>query len=405
MCIRVFIFCAAVAWGTKVFPDDHADQPAFLAPSPEELLLVEKPDVSSEISEKSPFEHAHYLLLVLAAGMIMLFTGSLGCKALAFSLCAVYIAFSVTIDLGIKMLSEQSSGNKQEEKEPVLASGYTFNPVCMVVIVEASKLLTSCILCMISFCTQPAEEKPIFERSLNMRAQVAWFALPATIFTLNNVLVFKAVGSNDTAVFGVVRDTMILWTAALWKGVFGENLGYHRSAAIVIIFAGLLVNQLSRHLTGNFSMAVAWILLMTLCNASGSVSNEYVLKQAKDMDINLQNTILYAWCILASFVILLATDPSRLSSAHAFFSGFTWLAWLLSGVQACGGLLVSRMLKYTDSVMKTAANCLRGPVLVVIAPFFVKSYLDNGSLASTLLVALGCFLYLAQGPLSSDATK
>eukprot|EP00931_Biecheleriopsis_adriatica_P086763 TRINITY_DN6135_c0_g1_i4.p1 TRINITY_DN6135_c0_g1~~TRINITY_DN6135_c0_g1_i4.p1 ORF type:complete len:410 (+),score=85.08 TRINITY_DN6135_c0_g1_i4:76-1305(+) len=403
LCNWVLVLCVAVTWGAKVLPD----RAPILARTPDEVasLVAEVPELHT--AENNPFEHAYYLPLVLAAVVLALFVGGkVGPyipqgTPLALCLCSVYIGFSVSIDVIIKTLSEQDTENKVDEKEHTLTTGYTFNPVCMVVLVEASKLLISCTLYMVAIATRSAAEKQEQEeaQSMDMRAEIAWFSLPAVIFTLNNILVFKALGDNDTSVFGVFRDTMILWTAAMWKGVFGVELGIYRSAAIAIIFVGLVVNQLSHHLSGDFSLAVFWVVVMTLCNASGSVSNEYVLKKNKDLDINLQNAILYALCITASCGLLLATDPSRFSSVHAFFGGFTWLSWSLAGIQACAGLLVSRLLKFTDSVMKTAATCLRGPTLVFVAPFFVKSNLNHGSIVSTLLVAGGCFLYLSQGPL------
>jgi len=266
----------------------------------------------------------------------------------------------------------------------------------MVLVTEVSKLIISAILVLAAAGSSSENSEA---RKLSA-ADVGYLALPAAIFTVNNVLVFKALGATETSVFGVFRDTMILWTAAIWKLVFRTDLGSTRTAAILVIFAGLVVNQFAHQNAGKFSWAFLIVTSMTLCNATGSVANEFALKRSKGLDINIQNAVLYTLCIIFSLVLLLIDDPSRLAGLRHFFGGFNSLSWTLAGVQACAGLMVSRLLKYTDSVMKTSATCLRGPVFVAAAPLFIAGqHLNAGSIVSALLVAGGCFGYLSQGPI------
>jgi hypothetical protein len=228
--------------------------------------------------------------------------------------------------------------------------------------------------------------------------------VPALVFTANNILVFVAIGKNDMSAFGVFRDTMILWTAAMWRCVFNVELGWTRLGGIFIVFLGLVVNKLfSAKSSGEFSWMFMWVLLMTLCNAAGSVANEFALKQNKALDINVQNMVLYSFCVACSIVFLCATDPSRL--AGTFFAGFDSHTWLTIGLQSLVGLLVSRLLKHTDSVMKTIATCLRGPVVVMISPIFTHIGSSMASSMSAVIVAGGCFTYLTQGPLSAAPAK
>merc|ERR1719453_864193 len=112
---------------------------------------------------------------------------------------------------------------------------------------------------------------------------------------------------------------------------------------------------------------------MTVTNATGSVFNEYALKWNQGLDINMQNAVLYAMCIVFSIVILAVRSPVHLTSLGAFFEGFTNWTILMVCLQASAGLLVSRLLKYADSVYKTIGTCLRGPTLVFVAPFLLGS--------------------------------
>eukprot|EP00443_Scrippsiella_acuminata_P059462 CAMPEP_0115539310 /NCGR_PEP_ID=MMETSP0271-20121206/89342_1 /TAXON_ID=71861 /ORGANISM="Scrippsiella trochoidea, Strain CCMP3099" /LENGTH=87 /DNA_ID=CAMNT_0002972261 /DNA_START=129 /DNA_END=389 /DNA_ORIENTATION=+ len=81
---------------------------------------------------------------------------------------------------------------------------------------------------------------------------VGWMAIPAGLFAMNNVLVFIAIGANDTAVFGVMRDTMILWTAAIWFLAFRLSLGPRRLIAMSVLVSGLLLNQFFQYTSGHF---------------------------------------------------------------------------------------------------------------------------------------------------------
>merc|ERR1719382_1357231 len=142
---------------------------------------------------------------------------------------------------------------------------------------------------------------------------------------------------------------------------------------------------------------------MTWCNAFGSVINEYALKLNKSLDINIQNMVLYTGCILCSFIYIAASDPRRVRGGPAiFFTGFDNKTWFTVGLQSVTGLLVSRMLKHADAIMKTVATCLRGPIIVFIAPIFTKSKIGALIAISACIVASGCIAYLTQGPLKSQ---
>jgi hypothetical protein len=338
------------------------------------------------------------LPIVLAFGVLAFAAGGVvgpmvPAKFLPYLVCAIYICFSVAIDISIAV--QKKGGDAHGD-----SGGYSFNPVCAVLLTEAVKFWISMFIYLIAVKT---EGKPLIPAELSF-SDAKWLALPAVIFTANNILVFVAIGKNDMSAFGVFRDTMILWTAAMWRCVFSVELGWTRLAGIFVVFLGLVVNKVfSSKSSGDFSWMFMWVLLMTLCNAAGSVANEFALKQNKALDINVQNMVLYSFCVACSIVFLGATDPGRL--AGTFFAGFDSHTWLTIGLQSLVGLLVSRLLKHTDSVMKTIATCLRGPVVVMISPIFTHISSSAASCLSAAIVASGCFTYLTQGPLSAAPAK
>jgi hypothetical protein len=245
------------------------------------------------------------------------------------------------------------------------------------------------------------QSKEAEEKSTALKpSDVACFALPAIAYTFNNLAVLTAMGANDPSVFGVVRDTTILWTAGLWRMVFWTPLGNNRITAIVILVSGLMLNQCGTITSRTLSWGVAWVLVMTFCNSAGSVLTEFAFKRNSGLDINLQNMILYLFCILSCMSLIFFKEPELLQSDTAlFFRGFTQITWTCIGLQACAGLLVSRLLKHTDAMMKSCAVCLRGPILAVIAPLSMDvPYPGFTRLISAFIVAAGSFYYLTQGP-------
>lgn len=322
--------------------------------------------------------------------------GASSALALSCMLSVVYIVVSVSIDLIIssqKHIKDEGNGE------------YDFNPLCAVILTELVKLVISLLM-----------YTPIIARDVSAHyhgldvvgadkgfsfADMVWLLVPGLFMTVNNVLVFKAIGSNDAAAFGVFRDTVIIWTAGLWRFAFHVALGWVRMSGIAIVFAGLLLNRLSQEFEGHvWSWTFLWVILMTVMNATGSVANEFALKRSPALDINLQNAVLYFACVIFGTFVLLLDQPGRLAGWRSFFQGFEQLTFIMISCQAGAGLLVSRLLKYTDAVTKTMATCLRGPVLVLLAPYFVKSPQSVPVIASAFIVASGAFIYLSQGPLS-----
>jgi len=195
---------------------------------------------------------------------------------------------------------------------------------------------------------------------------------------------------------------MILWTALIWRAFFKTELGWNRLAGILVIFVGLAVNRAG---LSSWNWAFLWVLLMTLTNSTGSVVNEFALKRSRKLDINVQNSILYVACGAFAILLLAVDEPSRLLSIEAFFLGFTGNTFFTLSLQAFAGLIVSRMLKYADSVTKTVACCLRGPAVVFTSPVLLGVSNSWSGIITAVIVALGCTMYLLCGPLAAQEHK
>jgi drug/metabolite transporter (DMT)-like permease len=326
------------------------------------------------------------LFVTLACGLAALLLGGrlsplVPRVMVPYIVCFVYIFFSCAIDISIAV-----------QKQP----DYSFNPVCAVLVTEGIKLCLSTTVYAASFLGSTRRVVPA-EFSFS---DMLYMAVPSAIYSVNNILVFHAIQQNSMSDFGIFRDTMILWTASLWRFVFKVPLGRIRLLGISVVFMGLVVNKVASTLSsGEITWRFLWVVAMTLCNSAGSVANEYALKRNSGLDINVQNMLLYIFCTLFTAVILLLTDPQRFSGSLS--TGFSSQTWLTIGLQSIVGLLIARLLKYSDAVMKSIATCLRGPLVVLTAPLFTHVPTTAISILSAVIVATGCLTYLTQGPISA----
>lgn len=300
---------------------------------------------------------------------------------------ALYVVVSVTIDLLIMV--QKNTDHR-----------YKFNPLCAIILTELTKVVFS----VAAHLAKGPSHGPCLGPRLS---DACWMCLPAACYTLNNVLVFVSMAMNGSATFGIFRDTVVLWTAACWYLAYKVPLKSIRILGIVILCVGLCINRFTAVSDAAGSKwAFLSVVLMTLCNALGAVTNELALKRNAELDINVQNMMLYMLCATTSMFVLTLSDPVRLSSVHSFFEGFTRHTVLMVALQASAGLLISRLLKYADAVYKSVGSCLRGPVLVVIAPLFLHQMPNSAAtLVSAFVVACGSFVYLSQGPLSASASQ
>merc|ERR1719356_1235379 len=178
------------------------------------------------------------LPIVLAFGVLAFTAGGVigpmvPAKILPYVVCAIYICFSVAIDISIAV--QKKGGDAKGE-----SAGFSFNPVCAVLVTEAVKFWISMLIYLIAV---KSDGRPLIPAELTF-SDAKWLALPAFVFTANNILVFVAIGKNDMSSFGVFRDTMILWTAAMWRCVFQVELGwsYRQQGVLVKGFGRLLVD-------------------------------------------------------------------------------------------------------------------------------------------------------------------
>jgi len=296
-----------------------------------------------------------------------------------------YIVFSISLDL---ILSKAKTGG---------VNPFNFEPGCVSVLVELGKLVVSLVLFGLSRLQPVLNGERLFQNHCSVK-DAMWLSFPAILYLLSNLLAFRAIGENDVASYGVFRDTVLLWNAGMWTVVFQVSLNAKQVIALLGIFCGLVVNQIEPLLSATWTPSILLVCGMAFINALASVVQEFALKQKMHLDINLQNAISCIFGLAVALVYLMLKAPAKLASRQAFFDGFDMLTFLLVSQLLVLSLLVVRIIKYASSVVKSVMQCLRAPLIMLLAPTLgLESRTDAFAYISAATVSLSAFFFLLQG--------
>jgi len=291
---------------------------------------------------------------------------------------------SVSTDLSTKAATKKQGGH------------YAFDPATAVVIVEACKLVISIGLFLGSLARRKKDDSPL---ELPTLGDTMLLTVPGLVYTCNNILVFEAIERVPLATFAVIRETRMIWNALIWISLFGVPLGIGRWSAILGVIIGCTANQVPGAVRDGFSWGVMYAFLLAFLNAAGGVVCEFAMKRKASMDINLQNSIIYASCSSLAVVYLGIFRPANFASPGAFFHGFEPECLQIIVLQIITGLTVSRILKHVESVTKSMVAAMCSPIICFLGSAAMHVTLHWNDIFAALLVAFSCLFYLKQGPL------
>lgn len=275
---------------------------------------------------------------------------------------------------------------------------YRFEPACMVFVIEMGKLLVT--LPLLAMFT-PAEFPTLGE----VCGAAAGLSLVAVCFTGVNVIQLISLAKVSLASYGVWYQTGIIFNAILWYVAFRTPLGLQKCFALLILTIGCVVNAIQPGMTLHFDVHILIVISSAFLSALGCVLNEYCFKRQFQMDLNIQNLVLYSETAICCLILIAVVHPERLHSRANFFDGFTHLAFATAGLSVCIGLCVSRMLKYASTITKNFAMALHCPIEVVFAHYVVGSPLTVFTLVSAILIGIAtCTYYLAPAEKETDVT-
>lgn len=321
-----------------------------------------------------------------------------GAQVLATWALVLYVALLICSDTLASYTAQANDGH------------YPWEPIIVVLLVEAAKLIASiCLFAGGTMVAAAATTAPTW----SILAEAAVRLCPvAIIYAGNNCLVFFLLAKVQLDAFVVWRNTTILFTALLWTFVLGRSLNTNQWMAVSFLFAGCCLNSLDTDgsVRDTIGYPVLFMLASAFFSSLAAALNEKTLKQERfrhDIGIDRLNCILYAETSL--FLIICICAQAVLAQRHVadefprLFAGLNSSALAIIIMQSALGISVSRVLLHANAVAKTMANGMREILLACAAPFFVTSRLDWISFPSVLWIATAMLTFFV--PSSSEKVE
>jgi len=244
-------------------------------------------------------------------------------------------------------------------------------------------------------------------------------AIPAFAFTIQNNLLFFALGNLEAPTYQVTYQTKTLFTALCSRVILGRRLKEMQWLALFLLTAGavLVVDAPFSSLFGGdgkhdssgilsaYAAGLGAVLAAALLSAFASVYFERMLKtvpSSKEADaasLWIRNIQLGLFATPLAACAMLTNDGAHVWT-HGVLRGFDRVVWAIVMINGLGGLLVAATMKYADNIVKCFATGIAvvcGSVVSVPIFGFVLSSRFCAGTTSTILASV---LY-ARAPVTS----
>lgn len=202
--------------------------------------------------------------------------------------------------------------------------------------------------------------------------EIANLMVPASLYTVQNNVLFIALHNLDAATYSVCYQTKILTTALFSVLLLGKKLSVTKWGALLLLAAGVALTEISKLSTqklptSNVSDAkqayvqspkLGFICVMAAACTSGfaGVYFEMLLKGSRT-SLWIRNIQMGLASIAMSTLSVVFIDWSAVRT-NGFFYGYNGIVLGVVVLQAVGGLVVAVVVKYADNIRKSFATAV-----------------------------------------------
>ena len=229
-----------------------------------------------------------------------------------------------------------------------------------VVMVETIKLVASIFIYLFLGHGGLAEVVDDIKTCKNWR-----FTIPAGLYVVQNNLQYISANYLPAQIYQIFIQLKVVTTAILSEKVLGRRHNAMQWAAILSLFAGLSLVQLSLQgasLGGIGELSAAFwytgvgaVLLSCFTSATAGVYAEKLVKDSSSNLWSLNIQMSFQGVVLAIAACLMKDAKSIARNGGVFF-GYNSVVWTTICLQALGGLVIAFVVKSTNSVVKGFAT-------------------------------------------------
>eukprot|EP00437_Effrenium_voratum_P065652 CAMPEP_0181500646 /NCGR_PEP_ID=MMETSP1110-20121109/55341_1 /TAXON_ID=174948 /ORGANISM="Symbiodinium sp., Strain CCMP421" /LENGTH=269 /DNA_ID=CAMNT_0023628989 /DNA_START=121 /DNA_END=926 /DNA_ORIENTATION=- len=223
------------------------------------------------------------------------------------------------------------------------------------------------------------------------------YAVPATLYTLQNRLVFEALRCISPPEYQLLNNMKLFTTSILFRVVMKRQLCVLQWLALVLLALGMALGTVPCGPCGinvnaseegrdvwkgiSIMMALAW------CSAAAGILNEWLIK--KSNNVFEANVWLYMFGVMAAIVQLLS------ESGPGYLTGFTTslLPWSVVLCNALLGQSIAFLFRYADSIVKLYAVNAALVLTTLLSSMFFAYELHFHAVAGYLVFLLSMCLH------------
>ena len=193
--------------------------------------------------------------------------------------------------------------------------------------------------------------------------EIAAFGVPATIYALNNALVFIIISELRPTTFQILSAFKTVFTLILFRVVLKRVPTNNQYVAVLLLAAGAAVSRLDTvgdcsgsEAKGGGALGVLLTMVSCMASSLGGIANEALLKKDAGLHaLSLQNILLYAFGVVVNATALFIRNGHDVA-AYGFFYNYTWATAVVVLTNTFTGLSISAVLKFGSNILRVFAH-------------------------------------------------
>lgn len=265
-----------------------------------------------------------------------------------------------------------------------------------VVLGEIMKIVMSFFLMVFENGSLSKANKVITTQAKENKREVLLQAVPALLYTVQNVAMYVAISNLDAGLFQICTRMKILITALLSVLFLGKQLRALQWISLFILVLGVVIvkgTKSSGTPAPNMNFFVGFIAVI-ISSLSSGFAGVFMEKMFKDKKLTVwnRNFWLAIWSMLVGMATLLFKDYHFIFPS-VFFKNYNIYAWIAVFLLAVGGLVIGLVLKYADNILKAFAGSASILISTVLSVFIFHTHLTSNFVIGGTLVMIAVVLY------------
>lgn len=228
--------------------------------------------------------------------------------------------------------------------------------------------------------------------------------IPATLYTVQNNLLFMALSNLDAATYQITYQLKILTTALFSVAMLHKRLSVPQWISLLLLMIGISLVQLDTEVppesesdsseempelsTANRTAGLLAVLISCLLSGFTGVYFERLVKSTSQT-LWVRSLQLGIFGFLFGLAAVGITDYGEVST-NGFFQGYNVTTVSVVILQAVGGLIVALVMKYADNILKGFATSISIVLSTVLSYYWLADFVPSLSFfvgASVVIVA------------------